>query len=43
MKNVNLSEWALRHLGVGVPGRPEWVEPMRRGPPTQSAYWPGGE
>jgi hypothetical protein len=37
------AEWALRYLGVGEPGRPQWVEPMRRGPPTESAYWPGGE
>lgn len=37
------AEWTLRRLGIGVPGRPQWVEPLRRGQPTESAYWPGGE
>lgn len=38
-----LGEATLRALGLGVPGRPEWLEPLRRGSPSESAYWPDSE
>jgi lysophospholipase L1-like esterase len=38
-----LAEGLLRILGAGVPGRAEWLEPLRLGSPAESAYWPGGE
>jgi len=37
------AEGVLRVAGVGVPGPAEWLEPLRLGPPTESAYWPDAE
>jgi len=38
-----VAEGVLRRVDVGVPGRAEWVEPLRLGTPSESAYWPGAE